>query len=121
MALIKFTDCSKQYEAIVEESNPRLIGYEYKFNSPFFGIITKDSYDCADLHYGCANPKPFIPKGTKVEFDAYWFNFYGSYFVINYQDKKYDIHTNCVEIIRNITNKRSYGTGKQTNYSKSIF
>lgn len=60
------------------------------------GNKLKTKVDCicqSDLYYHYKAVKEKIPKGTTVEVNYYWKNFYGDYVNVTYKNKNYDIKT----------------------------
>lgn len=97
MWVLDFWD-AKRHWVIPTDTNPNLIGHEYKFN-PFKAVVVKPAYDEADFHY-FRKPKTHIPVGMELSVDCWWCNFYGSYFRVKYEGNSYDIKTDCVELSR---------------------
>ena len=97
---IKVRDSEANYIFQTIGESPNLIGYKYNLTlfHKINAILIKDAMCETDLHYFERKAKPKIPKGTEVTIKAYWSNFYGAYFVIDYDGKTYDIATSNVKI-----------------------
>lgn len=65
------------------------IGKMYEFDD-VKAVIKLDCYDEEDIHYFAKHPKK-IAAGTEVTLNAYWINFFGSYYRIDYNGQTYDI------------------------------
>ena len=95
---LQIWDARRSY-VVMTDTKPGLIGPVYTF-SPKKAVIVSDAYDEADFHYFRKAKDP-IPKGTEIEIDVWFQNFYGCYYRVKYDGHKYDIKTECVEFIDN--------------------
>ena len=82
--------------------SPDLIGHKYIIKG-VKGVLLNTGFCQEDFHYA-GNPnfkrKEPIPKGTEVEVICYWFNFYGVYFRVEYNNRYYDIDTSDIKLVR---------------------
>ena len=81
---------------------PDLIGHEYIIKG-VKGVLLNTGFCQEDFHYagvpGFKRKEP-IPKGTEVEVICYWFNFYGVYFRVEYNNHYYDIGIKDIKLVK---------------------
>lgn len=82
--------------------SPDLIDHEYIIKG-VKGVLLNTGFCQEDFHYagvpGFKRKEP-IPKGTEVEVICYWFNFYGVYFRVEYNNHYYDIGIKDIKLVK---------------------
>lgn len=102
MIHITITDgTGRAYVFETKGAKPDLIGHNYKIPSQYMARLLRNSIDEADVYYCESHPKPSIPEGTIVPIEHYWMNFYGEYFRVLYNGRRYDVKVKNIELVCN--------------------
>lgn len=88
-------DTDKYFEAYLAD------GGKYLFDRNRRCIVkTADTVQHGDWKTNSVHPRDPIPVNTEVEVIDHFYNFYGHYLVVAYDDTTYDINSNSLYYVR---------------------